>query len=74
MLKHLEFFLSGAFTYAPREGVLSGANPMRGDSIPHGCEPRGTYAYTLEKITRMLGVLPGLARVVVGCRRLQWPA
>ena len=52
MLKHLEFFLSGAFTYAPREGVLSGANPMRGDSIHTDASPG---ALTLTHWRRLLG-------------------
>jgi integrase len=65
-LKHIKSFLSGVFTYARRQGVLSGANPMQGVSIPHGREPRETHAYSLEEITGMLGVLPGIARVLVG--------
>ena len=38
-LKHIKSFLSGVFTYARRQGVLSNANPMQGVSIPRGAEP-----------------------------------
>jgi integrase len=65
-LKHIKSFLSGVFTYARRQGVLSGANPIQGVSIPHGREPQETHAYSLEEITAMLSVLPGIARVLVG--------
>src|SRR5690349_17440818 len=33
-LKHIKFFLSGAFVYARRQGVLNTPNPMRDVSIP----------------------------------------
>jgi integrase len=65
-LKHIKSFLSGVFTFARRQGVLTGANPMQGVSIPHGREPESTYAYSLEEITSMLAVLTGAARVLVG--------
>jgi integrase len=65
-LKHIKSLLSGVFTFARRQGVLSGANPMQGVSIPHGREPQETHAYSLEQITAMLDVLPGMARVLVG--------
>jgi integrase len=65
-LKHIKSFLSGVFTYARRQGVISGANPMQGVSIPHGAEPEETYAYSLEEITGMLAVLTGPARVLAG--------
>jgi integrase len=64
-LKHIKSFLSGVFTYARRQGVLAGANPMQGVSIPHGREPQDTHAYSLEEITAMLAVLPTPARVLV---------
>src|SRR5262249_52790414 len=64
-LKHIKSFLSGVFTYARRQGVISAANPMQGVSIPHGAEPQETYAYALEEITAMLSALTGPARVVV---------
>ena len=56
-LKHIKSFLSGVFTYARRQGVLSNANPMQGVSIPRGAEPQDTHAYSLEQITGMLAVL-----------------
>jgi integrase len=58
-LKHIKSFLSGVFTYARRQGVLTNANPMQGVSIPRGAEPQDTLAYSLEQITTMLGVLSG---------------
>lgn len=64
-LKHIKSFLSGVFTYARRQGVLSGANPMQGISIPHGREPEETYAYTLEEIMRMLAVVPDPGRTAL---------
>jgi integrase len=65
-LKHIKSFLSGVFTFARRQGVLSGANPMQGVSIPHGREPERTHAHSLEEITAMLAVLTGTARTLVG--------
>jgi hypothetical protein len=56
-LKHIKSFLSGVFTYARRQGVLSNANLMQGVSIPRGAEPQDTHAYSLEQITGMLAVL-----------------
>jgi len=64
-LKHIKSFLSGVFTYARRQGVLSNANPMQGVSIPRGAEPQGTHAYSLEQITGILAVLSGAGRVLV---------
>lgn len=64
-LKHIKSFLSGVFTFARRQGVLSGANPMQGVSIPHGREPESMHAHSLEEIMAMLAVLTGAARVLI---------
>jgi integrase len=65
-LKHIKTMLSGVFTYALRQGTLTGVpNPMRETSVPRGAETPDTYAYSLEEVQRMLAVLPEPARAVV---------
>jgi len=64
-LAHIKSFVSGVFTFARRKGILDGANPMDGVSIPEGLPSRETYAYSLEEIQRMLAVLPEPARTAV---------
>ena len=64
-LLRIKSFLSGVFTYARREGILDGENPMRGVSVP-GRPTRFTGAtYSIEEIERMLILLPEPARTVV---------
>ena len=65
-LKHIKSTLSGAFSYALRQGVLVGVpNPMRETSVPKGRETEETYAYQVEEIQRMLMFLPEPARTIV---------
>jgi integrase len=61
-LGHIKNFLSGAFSYARRIGILNTLNPMRDVPIPKARVSAETYAYSLEEIMQMLQVIP--ARVV----------
>ena len=57
--------LSGIFVHARRMGVLDGANPIQGVSVPGQPGPSDTYACTLDEVMRMLALLSGPARVAV---------
>jgi integrase len=64
-IKNVKGFLSGAFRYAVRTGVIR-FNPMREVISPRGGKPmRNTYAYSLAEIQAMLKVLPEPARTAV---------
>ena len=64
-LGHIKHFLSGAFRYARRQGVLESANPMHDVEIPKARPAGETYAYTLEEEAQMLAILPEPAATVV---------
>jgi integrase len=64
-LAHIKSFLSGAFRYARRQGVLNTENPMRDVVIPKARPGNETHAYSLEDILRMLAVLPEPAATIV---------
>ncbi len=64
-LQHIKAFLSGAFRYAKRQGVIRSENPVRDAVIPRGKPAGDTYAYSLEEITQMLQVLPEPAATIV---------
>jgi len=64
-VQHVKTMLSAAFTYAKNEGLFDGVNPMYGVILPKAREPKETYAYSLDEITRMLDVLPQPANAVV---------
>ena len=65
-LGHLKSFLSGAFRYARRQGILNtGENPMRDVVLPKARPDNETHAYSLEDILRMLVVVPELAATVL---------
>ena len=64
-LQHIKAFLSGAFRYAKRQGVIRSENPVRDAVIPKGKPAGDTYAYSLEEITQMLQVLPEPAATIV---------
>ncbi len=64
-LKHIKHFLTGVFTFAKQESVISGENPMRDVGIPKGTETEDTYAYGLEEVTAMIEALPEPAKTVV---------
>ncbi len=64
-LQHIKSLLSGAFTYAIRQDVLNGSNPVRYAEVPRVRGPKDTYAYTLEEILARLNVLQGKARAVM---------
>src|ERR1022692_1542599 len=55
-LAHLKAFLSGAFRYARRQGILNTENPMRDVVLPKARPGNETHAYFLEHILR--GGLP----------------
>ena len=56
MLKNVKGFLSGAFRYAVRTGVLR-FNPMRETMLPKGKPMESRRAYSLAQIQSMLEVL-----------------
>lgn len=64
-LSRVKSFLSSVFTYALREGVLDGVNPIRAVQIPGRPERKKLPVYTLTEIVEMLGVLPAPARMIV---------
>jgi hypothetical protein len=51
-LAHIKAFLSGAFRYAKRQGVLNSENPMRDVVLPKAKPGGDTYAYSLERSPR----------------------
>ena len=58
-LAHIKSFLSGAFRYARRQGILNtGENPMRDVVVPKARPGNETHAYSLEDILKMLVVVP----------------
>jgi len=58
-LAHIKSFLSGAFRYARRQGILNtGENPMRDIMVPKARPGNETHAYSLEDILKMLVVVP----------------
>jgi integrase len=64
-LKSVKAFLSGVFKQAKRLGILDGINPIEDVSIPNAPEPKETYAYSLEELKQILGVLNEPAYTVV---------
>jgi integrase len=65
MLKNVKGFLSGAFRYAVRTGVIQ-HNPMRETMLPKNGKPMESgRAYTPKQIQAMLKVLGEPARTVV---------
>lgn len=83
-LKHLKSFLSGAFSFAKRQGAIDGINPMMDVSIPKGTHGGDTYAYSLEEIQAMLARTNEPSRTVLAVaafsglrhselRGLRWP-
>ena len=64
-LAHIKSFLSGAFRYARRQGVLSSENPMRDVVIPKARAANETCAYSLEDILQMIVVVPEPAATVI---------
>ena len=64
-LGHIKHFLSGAFRYARRQGVLENANPIRDVEIPKARPAGETYAYSLEEEAQMLAILPEPTATVV---------
>lgn len=63
-LRNAKNFLSGAFRYAVRTGVVR-FNPIREVLVPRGKPMRETEAYTLEEIAAMVNVLPEPAKTAV---------
>jgi len=64
-LAHIRSFLSGAFRFARRQGVLRTENPIRDVVLPKARAAVETYAYSLEEIMQMLLVIPEPAATVV---------
>ena len=65
-LAHIKSFLSGAFRYARRQGILNtGENPKRDVVVPKARPGNETYAYSLEEILKMLVVVPEPAATVL---------
>src|SRR5271166_2079143 len=64
-LAHLKSFLSGAFRYARRQGVLNTENPMRDVVLPKARPGNETHAYSLEHILQMLVVVPEPAATAI---------
>jgi hypothetical protein len=57
-LKHIKSFLSRMFTYAKRQGVMDGMNPVRDAGIPRSASaPEETYAASADEVLTILDVL-----------------
>jgi integrase len=64
-IKNMKGFLSGAFRYAVRVGLIR-FNPMREVMLPRSGKPmENTHAYSLDEIQAMLKVLPEPSRTAV---------
>ncbi len=58
-LKHVKSVVSGILTLAKQQDYFQGENPARDSAVnPKAAEPQETYAYTLEEIQIILGMLP----------------
>ena len=64
-MAHIKAFLSGAFRYAKRQGVMNSENPMPDVVLPKAKPAGDTFAYSLEEIRQMLNVLTEPAATVV---------
>jgi len=66
-LKHVKSVISGMFTLAKQQDYFPGENPARDSAVnPRAAEPQETYAYTLEEIQTILGLLPEPAATAFG--------
>lgn len=63
-LQHMRAFLTGAFSYAVRNELMT-VNPMREARSPKGKRSPETHAYSIKEVEGMLAVLPEPARTVV---------
>lgn len=63
-MSHIKSMLSGVFTFALREGVLDGVNPMRSVQIPGRPERRKQPVYSLKEVVDIIVALakPELAK------------
>lgn len=59
-LRHIKAFLSGAFRYAKRQGILAGENPIRDIVVPRARPAGETFAYSSQQALRILEILDGL--------------
>jgi integrase len=58
-LKHVKSVISAIFTLAKQQDYFQGENPARDSAVnPKAAEPQETYAYSLEEIHTILGLLP----------------
>lgn len=65
-LKHIKSLLSAIFTYAKRQGVLDGGNPVRDAGIPSkAAPPLETHAATPDEVLAMLERLNGTAKAAI---------
>jgi integrase len=64
-IQHDKQFLSGAFRYAKRQGVINTENPVRDAVLPRCKESEDTHAYSLEDELTMIRILPEPASTVV---------
>jgi integrase len=64
-LKGIKAFISGLFKEARRLGYYDGPNPAQDTRVnPDAPEPGSTYAYSLEEIATILGILPEPAATI----------
>jgi hypothetical protein len=64
-IQHDKQFLSGAFRYAKRQGVINTENPVRDAVLPKCKESKDTHAYSLEDELTMIRILPEPTSTVV---------
>ena len=64
-MKRIKSFLSGAFRYAIRLGLLPSENPMRETVLPKCREGEETYAYSLDEILRIIELVPEPASTMI---------
>jgi integrase len=66
MLRHCKALLRTIFTYAKRNGVIDGMNPIKDAGIPRAAKKAApTHAYTTGEVLTMLNVLDGVARASI---------
>lgn len=64
-LLHIKSFLSGAFKFAKREGLLDGVNPITDVSVPGSAGYEKGPAYSISEVEDILFALEGATRNIV---------
>lgn len=63
--KQVKSFLSGAFSYAIRNGLYNGTNPVREAKAPVGLPPENDYAYSVAEVRAIIDLVDEPAATIV---------